>query len=995
MRSVGRSSRWTALLACALLFLAPAYFLHEALLDPERVLIAADTMAVHAPWASDWGRAANPELSDHAHSWIPWTSFAADEVVHRGRPPLWNPYQFCGSPALGNPQFGHFDPFGVPLHAAFAALSSSLNAFEWGAYLRLVLAGVGSYLLARGLGRSRGAALVAAAIYAYGGFQVLWLLYPLAHVACWLPWVLWAVDRAQREGSRLALLATALFLALAVLSGHPETGFFVGVAAGVFALAGGLARWREGAGARPLATALAALAAGSLLGAPALVPFVEYLGESSIDAVREARAASQGEVGFFLGALRLAAAAVLIASAALATRAERLGTRALVGAACGGALALLFCASEASLYPQLLVDSAWLGDPRTGGWRGPATFLEAHTAYVGALALALAAIGWTAAPRGGVRWRAPLATLALLVLLAGRGIEPFETLLHAVPPFSMVELTRAHLIANLALALLAALGLDGALDSARLASRERVRAWIAPLATLLVLALGSAFASPDQVRAASLDLAPLEVAAAGDALLEPRGLARSGESGVPIRVRLERDGTRAVARLVPRGSDAAVIERELVPSLGEARIAEARFVHLELPNGAYDVEVRLRDERGERTLRGGRILWGLQGGALSSRGRTALLGAAGVVLALLFAALLGASARPLARTALAGAVLLAVGFELWTFGGTWNTVCAKAPIFRATPSLEFLYARLAEARARGDGEFRIWGATEVLPPNAASGVRLRDVRGYDAIECARWQLLQQSLLLLPALRSPLVEWPSSPAQLHVGNFPVEGAVMRGMGVRYALDRRSFAPELLQARGLRLAFPAASALPPRDGVYVYEPIGAEGRRAFLTTRAIGATEGAARLQGGDRALAEQLDRTLLLSDEAAASSLAPPMTRGELRFEVDEPDRVVLRLEGLDGEAWLALMDSAFPGWEATIDGEPAPIEVAQLAFRALRLPAGAQRVEFVYRPRSLRVGLGLAALGAVVALVALWGLRLRSSRTSAPLPAPLPRTAVP
>ncbi|MBL8898194.1 MAG: YfhO family protein, partial [Planctomycetes bacterium] len=382
--------------------------------------------------------------------------------------------------------------------------------------------------------------------------------------------------------------------------------------------------------------------------------------------------------------------------------------------------------------------------------------------------------------------------------------------------------------------------------------------------------------------------------------------------------------------------------------------------------------------------RGGRILWGLQGGPLSSRGRAALLGAAALVLLLLMGSLSRLAALPRARTALAGAALLGIGFELWSFGGTWNTVCAKAPIFRATPALEFLYARLAEARARGDGEFRIWGATDVLPPNAASGVRLRDVRGYDAIECARWQLLQQSLLLLPALRSPLVEWPSSPAQLHVGNFPVEGAVMRGMGVRYALDRRAFAPELLAARGLRLAFPAASELPPRDGLYVYEPIGAEGRRAFLTTRAIGATEGAARLQAGDTALASELDRTLLLSDEAASRALAPPMTRGELRFELDEPDRVVLRIEGLDGEAWLALMDSAFPGWEATIDGSPAPIEVAQLAFRALRVPAGAQRVEFVYRPRSLRVGLALAALGIALAVVAIFFARRESARVDEP-----------
>jgi len=46
--------------------------------------------------------------------------------------------------------------------------------------------------------------------------------------------------------------------------------------------------------------------------------------------------------------------------------------------------------------------------------------------------------------------------------------------------------------------------------------------------------------------------------------------------------------------------------------------------------------------------------------------------------------------------------------------------------------------------------------------------------------------------------------------------------------------------------------------------------------------------------------------------------------------------------------YLVLADLNYPGWEATIDGQPADIILAQGAFRALAIPAGSHQVEFRY-----------------------------------------------
>ncbi|WP_041448238.1 YfhO family protein [Anaeromyxobacter sp. Fw109-5] len=69
--------------------------------------------------------------------------------------------------------------------------------------------------------------------------------------------------------------------------------------------------------------------------------------------------------------------------------------------------------------------------------------------------------------------------------------------------------------------------------------------------------------------------------------------------------------------------------------------------------------------------------------------------------------------------------------------------------------------------------------------------------------------------------------------------------------------------------------------------------------------------------------------------------------------------------------YAVLLDAAAPGWTVSVDGIPAPIETADGVFRAVRVGAGAHRVDFRYRTPWLRGGAAIAGASWLAWLVIL------------------------
>ena len=76
--------------------------------------------------------------------------------------------------------------------------------------------------------------------------------------------------------------------------------------------------------------------------------------------------------------------------------------------------------------------------------------------------------------------------------------------------------------------------------------------------------------------------------------------------------------------------------------------------------------------------------------------------------------------------------------------------------------------------------------------------------------------------------------------------------------------------------------------------------------------------------------------------------------------------------------FVVLVDTWDPGWQATVDGEPATVLRANLALRAVAVPAGEHLVEMRYRPRSVLVGAGFSGVATALLLGLAWRDRQRT-----------------
>jgi hypothetical protein len=476
--------RATGLLAAALVLLLAGLLFREALSGGE-VLSAADYLLRMPPWAADTPRgfvAGNPVLSDQATQFQPWT-LLAQRQLDASVLPLWNSLAACGQPLFANMQSALLSPYAIwwhllPFGAALLAIAVS----------KLLLAGVGTALLARRLGCSPAAACLAGLAFALGGFEFLWLGHPHSATGALLPLLLLLVERWLERGGRGWLPVTwALGVAALVLSGHVETALHVALIVALWAVLRSAGRpWR--ARLATLAALLGWAVVGALVAGVQWVPFVEYLLHSSAYAQRTGLQEEWRQVPWALLPWVLAACALIGAACVLGRRAAlaqqrgrwpRAALAALAVLAAGAAaLSLLDVCGLSGHYRLLWWPDAW-GHPvpaRGLPWNGPRAFVNINGGYASLIVLPLAFIGLLCAPR-----RPALRALSWLWLLGfvlGYEVPLVSHLLNRLPLLDLSLNYRMTLLVGFAGALLAGFGLDALADAV---SRRR------PLGTALLL----------------------------------------------------------------------------------------------------------------------------------------------------------------------------------------------------------------------------------------------------------------------------------------------------------------------------------------------------------------------------------------------------------------------------------------------------------------------------------------------------------------------------
>jgi hypothetical protein len=288
------ATRWRRLLIVFAGVILPQVVMYGPSLTGWRILLPLDTVAEALPPAADWKspREVDYTLSDQTYVYEPWRRFAVDEV-RAGRWPLWNPYIYCGAPFIAANQSAVFSPL-----RAMDYLFPGTTVLAWSQLVKSLLAGVGAFLCLRRVVRvSFWPAALGAWCWPLVGFMFIWQGFPLSVVCAWLPWALWATDRAVREPAGWGGVGLALVTASMLLAGHADSAGHALLASGVLFLwrMGTLYGWRGLASRRALGSLAAVLLGWGLgfgLSMLQTLPTLEYLQMSHRIANRAAREAS-------------------------------------------------------------------------------------------------------------------------------------------------------------------------------------------------------------------------------------------------------------------------------------------------------------------------------------------------------------------------------------------------------------------------------------------------------------------------------------------------------------------------------------------------------------------------------------------------------------------------------------------------------------------------------------------------------------------------------
>ncbi len=895
---------------------------------------------------------------DILHYFYPYRDYAA-AALRQGRLPLWNPYIFLGAPFLANPQAAVL----YPLHWPLSWLPVTRQIY-WSGALHAWILGLGGYALLRRWGHGLIPGLVTGLVLAGSGFVggLLGHINQMNGVA-WLPWTFlalaWAgaaspeqvgvLSKQRRPQALLTVASLGALVALMLLAGHTQTAYINLFGLGVWLVTppgpelGRLRAWRGFWRGRLLAL----LVTGS---------------------------------GVLLGAL-LAGAQLLPA-----LELSRLGLRS------GGlsyAQVTSFSLKPLQL-PWTLLPSYGLVDLsvvfRTLGY-------TEFVATVGGIGLLLALLGgWAGRRERSPAWTAGLLLAGLGLFLAlGRWNPAYFLLYKFVPGFDLFRTpARWMMLYTLGMALLAGLGAESLLRRLAQAGATR-RGFLAGLGILLL---------------------------AGDLLLAARALPHTHPTAPPAVMDLRTGPAHLLTdpertRLAPAAAGRFLSMSAITFDPGD--MADWRRVYREteppvLDEAAFqELIIALKSQ--EILAPNLALLWripgvdGFDGGVLPLQRYNRFLILFIPEEELVPDGRLREQLQEIPPARLLG--LMNVQYVItdkvrdhW-FQGVYYDRQLGATLGPERPSVGVAVDQPLEATAVDILGF-VQGSPEALARLAEENqtvLRLQVTADGQAV--ADFPVVaggQPGAHLADGrLGSPLVQeggpvvafqdveggmqeyWarfrlprPTTPEALGLGWVSPEAGPALTVTVRAItlVDERTgmFVPLLPSDRGrFRLVH--------SGDVKIYENL--EGRpRAYLA-------EGLVQVTGPDEALTALGEELGPGGQGRAVVETSPDFPLAlEGGPEEDEPGQATLLSYAPEqvtvqvrapGPRLLVLADSFYPGWEASVDGVPAPIWPTNLLFRGVVVPPGEHRVVFRFRPGSWRQGLGLSGLGGILWLGLLAG----------------------
>ena len=884
----------------------------------------------------------------------PYRDYAA-AALRQGQIPLWNPYIFLGVPFLANPQAAVLYPLHWPL--SWLAVTKQLY---WSAALHTWILGLGGYFLLRRWHLNSWAAAVGGLVLAGSGFYGGMI----GHInqmngAAWLPWAVLVLENGIRKtgyGIRNYVVGIAPYVvlfaglvALMLLAGHTQTAYINLFGIGVWVI------WPLVAGLRTSTLRT------SILG---LLPRLLIYGMGTV-------------LGVLLSAAQLLPTLEL----------SNLGLR-------GGGLTY----SEVSSFslpllrlPFTLLPTYGLLD--LGVVFGTAGYSE-FVAYIGVIGLALAVVGaWQG--RGTARTFGLLFAFLGLFLALGRFNPVYFLLYKIVPGFDLFRTpARWMMLYTLGMAVLAGVGIDVLLNRRglelgtwRLGKRWRIQMPISnrqsPIPNLIFLSL---LAFDLLLAARSLPhTQPTAPQAVYDLRTAPAHLLTD-----PARTTLDPAAAGRFLSLSTTGFDPG--------DLADLRRILREGTPPQLDQRAFD-ELLVALKAQEILAPNLSLLWripavdGFDGGVLPLQRYLDFL----TLFILPDQLVPDGRLREQIDTVPAADLL-----------GLLNVQYVITDKVRDLWFEDVYYDRQIGARMAANELNQV--AIDVPQPFAATHIGLI---GYIDGDPQALATLQAQNVSVATVNVQTVNGTSLPFTLSAGGQPgaaladgaLDSALARGSGATIAYrdvenKRQEYGVQLalpqptqpLSITVQRLATPfdlviqAVTLVDTRTGMFVpllpsdrgrfqmvhsgdvkiYENLA--GRpRAYLANDVVAADNSQAALAFLQEGKAGLDGRAVV---EGLPSFTTQPAAGDHAEIVAYTPERVEIQTRNTN-RALLVLSDSAYPGWTATVDGQPSPIYTTNYLFRGIDLPPGEHTVLFQYQPMSWRRGLWLSATGGLFCLLLL------------------------
>lgn len=306
------------------------------------------------------------------------------------------------------------------------------------------------------------------------------------------------------------------------------------------------------------------------------------------------------------------------------------------------------------------------------------------------------------------------------------------------------------------------------------------------------------------------------------------------------------------------------------------------------------------------------------------------------------------------------ALCLAVFAELY--------VHAPQDVFptRYDPLVEPPFVRYLRDRQQAEGPFRVFATGGLLYPNFATAFHIDDIRMLDALYPDRYFEYVRAFLADNVVDRYTGGYGSAEKPSRITwNKWLDAANVRFVIVPPGRNPRDGQAERTEP-GPRQYVPVY-----RGEVDIYENQRALPRAFVAGAARVVRDRVEARAAMSDPSLDPAA--TVVLEASGAPSAALPggmPSPAGQARIALYEPQRVEVEVMA-ERPGVLVLADAYYPGWEAELDGEPAHIHPADLAFRGVVVPAGTHRVVFRYRPASVSAALILAGISAAALAAAL------------------------